>query len=50
LNPFTKSITNLRAPASITICCEAMVLVSLRGEGVTVGLGVRQMREGHVGV
>ena len=50
MNPFTNSITNLGAPASVAIRCKAMVLVGLRGEGVIVGFGVRQMREGHVGV
>ena len=50
LNPFTNSITNLGAPASVAIRCKAIVLVGLRGEGVIVGFGVRQMREGHVGV
>ena len=40
LNPFTNSITNLGAPASIAIRCKAMVLVGLRGEGVIVGASV----------
>jgi hypothetical protein len=50
LNPFTNSITNLGAPASIAIHCKVMVPVGLRGEGVIVGFGVGRMREGHVGV